>query len=124
MNRSVCIPVSLEVQAEVAVSAACSVLAEMLAERDACPPDVAFTVLPDRSIAVRLPSFTGSVQLCATCPEACRLHIVGTYTVSMESVPSDMDVGALQHAAGMRLQRTVEALVKELTQRARDHAPA
>lgn len=124
MNRSVCIPVSLEVQADVPVSAACSVLAEMLTEMQACPPETAFAILPDRRIAVKLPSFSGSVHVCDTCPDACMLHIVGTYTVVMEAVPFDMDIASLQHAAGVRLQRTIEALVKDLTERARAHAPA
>lgn len=124
MNRSVCIPVSLEVQADVPVSAACRVLAEMLIEMEACPPEAAPGILPERRIAVKLPRFSGSVHLGQTSPDACMLHIVGTYTVTMEAVPPDMDVACLQHAAGMRLQRTIDELVKELTERARAHAPA
>ncbi len=124
MNRSVCIPVSLEVQADVPVSAACPVLAEMLVEMEACLPEAAPEILPDRRIAVKLPRFSGSVYLCDTCPDACMLHIVGTYTVTMEAVPLDMDIASLQHAAGVRLQRTIDELVKDLKRRARAQTPA
>ena len=124
MNRSVCIPVSLEVQADVPVSAACPVLAEMLIEMEACPPEAVPGILPERRIAVKLPRFSGSVHLGRTSRDACMLHIVGTYTVTLEAVPQDMDIACLEHAAGMRLQRTIDELVKKLTERARVQTPA